>query len=225
MTQPDEWRDLLERANEIPGRIQVRPGAGAALRARAKRGTRQRRVAVLAGAFLLTVGGGLAATKVDAVTGARVPIAPASRSQAPAPGVIVGDLASPIEMRLVEQSGACPLTGGVPSWDGSECYRIGAAQLRILAVRRATFSQPAGSPAQPNELASGPAPAISLELAQADRTAYADLTDAHVGQRLAVVVDNHVLGAPQISERIDSGVLLMPGPQPMIDWAATHLTP
>ncbi|HST81646.1 MAG TPA: hypothetical protein VLL08_07925 [Kineosporiaceae bacterium] len=224
MTQSDEWRELLERANEVPGRIQVRPGAGAVLRAHARRGIRQRRAAALAGALLLTVGGGLAVAKVDLLTGARVPVAPAHRSQAVAPGVLIGDLATPIEMRLVEGSGACPLNGGVPTWDGSECYRLGPTQMRILAVGRAAFGQPAGSPTQPGATV-GERSVISVELTQTDRAAYADLTGSHVGQRIAVVVDNRVLGAPEISERIDSDVLLMPGPPPMVSWAAAQLTP
>ena len=224
MTQA-EWRELLEQANEIPGRIQVRPGAGAVLRARARRHTRQRTAVALAGALLLTVGGGLAAARMDALTGARVPIGgPASRSQGLAPGVIVGSLAAPIEMHLVEQSGACPMDGGVPTWDGNECYRLGPTQMRILAVTRATFGQSAGSPTQPGA-AAGDRPVISLELTQTDRAAFADVTAGHVGKSLAVVVDNHVLAAPQITERIDSGVLLLPGPQPMIDWAASQLMP
>jgi hypothetical protein len=222
VTHSAEWRELLERANEIPGRVQVHPGAGAVLRARAKRGTRQRRAAVLAGAFLLIVGGGLTATRMDA--GARVPISPATRSEDPTRAVIVGDLATPIEMRLVEGSGACPLNGGVPTWEGSECYRLGPPQMRILAVTRATFGQPAGSPTQPAATV-GERSVISVELTQADRAAYADLTGAHVGQRIAVVVDNRVLNAPEIAERIDSGVLLVPGPQPMVAWAAAQLTP
>jgi hypothetical protein len=226
VTQADEWRELLEQANEVPGRVQVRPGAGAVLRARARRRTRRRTAAALAGALLFTVGGGLAAANMDALTGARVTDGqPASRSHGPAPGVIVGDLATPIEMHLVEQSGACPMDGGVPTWDGNECYRLGPLQMRILAVTRATFTQPAGSPTQPDAAVSDHPVIINVELTQADSATFADLTDRHVGQRIAVVVDNHVLGAPRITERIDSGVLLMPGPQPMIDWAAAQLTP
>jgi hypothetical protein len=223
VTQADEWRERLEQANEVPGRIQVRPGAGAVLRERVRRRTRQRTAAALAGAFLLIAGGGLAAATLDAWPGARVHIGqPAGRSEGPAPAAVVGDLATPIEMRLVEQSGACPMDGGVPTWDGSECYRLGPVQMRILALTRATFDQPAGTPTQPD---AADRPVISLDLTQADRATLADLTDGHLGQRLAAVVDNQVLAAPQITERIDSGVLLMPGPQPMIDWAADHLTP
>jgi hypothetical protein len=219
VTQPDRWRELLEQANDVPGRIQARPGAGAVLRARARRRARQQTAAALAAGCLLIGGAGLAAANLDAFTGARAG-QPAGRSRGAAPGPVVGDLATPIEIHLVERSGTCPMDGGVPAWDGKECFRLGPVQLRIRAVTRATFGGPAASPTQP-----GAAGVIDVELTQADRAAFADLTGAHVGQRIAVVVDDRVLGAPQIAERIDAGVLLVPGSQAMIDWAAAHLTP
>jgi preprotein translocase subunit SecD len=48
-------------------------------------------------------------------------------------------------------------------------------------------------------------PYVSVEFNAAGAKAFADLTDANVGRRLAIVLDNNVHSAPQIRERIPSG--------------------
>jgi preprotein translocase subunit SecD len=48
-------------------------------------------------------------------------------------------------------------------------------------------------------------PYVSVEFNAAGAKAFADLTDAHVGKRLAIVLDGNVHSAPVIRERIPSG--------------------
>jgi len=48
-------------------------------------------------------------------------------------------------------------------------------------------------------------PYVSVEFNSAGAKAFADLTEANVGRRLAIILDNNVHSAPQIRERIPSG--------------------
>jgi preprotein translocase subunit SecD len=48
-------------------------------------------------------------------------------------------------------------------------------------------------------------PYVSVDFNAAGARAFADLTDANVGRRLAIVLDGNVYSAPQIRERIPSG--------------------
>src|SRR5438093_8126681 len=48
-------------------------------------------------------------------------------------------------------------------------------------------------------------PYVSLEFNAAGAKAFSDLTDAHVGKRLAIILDGNVHSAPVIRERIPSG--------------------
>src|SRR4029079_9764161 len=48
-------------------------------------------------------------------------------------------------------------------------------------------------------------PYVSVDFNAAGGRAFADLTDANVGRRLAIVLDGNIHSAPQIRERIPSG--------------------
>jgi hypothetical protein len=211
VTDTEEFRLALAEAVALPGEVRPRPGAGHALRARARR---RRLVTLVAAAAsvpaclvlvaILLGGGGPDARRATTPAGGATTSAPAATS-APAVSIAPGPrtLSTPIEIRPVLQEFLlCPedTSGTVPAAEGDNCYRLGPATLtlhRLLDLQAAIRLASTGTPID--------GVSLMVTMISKDAATFKALTTESVGQQLAIVVDGRVWTAPVVAMPITQG--------------------
>jgi hypothetical protein len=216
VTHTDEIRSALRDATQLPGEVRVRPGAGYAVRGRARR---HRRTTMLASALAVPVcvllvtllaglgGGGTqravvppAASPSPSATEQPVTLDPGPRT-----------FAVPLTIHpVLDEFPVCPAgVTTVPADDGTRCYRLGPAALEIDEVDDLA----AGPRTDPEGVTDGGVQLV-LTMTAADAEAFARLTGRSVGEPIALVVDGIVYAAPQIAMRITGGQVALPLEEP-----------
>lgn len=222
VTIDDDLRQQIAVATDLDDEIQVRVGAGDAIRRTGNRMIKRRRIAV-ASAAVAVVGIATGTAGLFAGHHDRSGPPPAVRPPAPA-ATTVTHFVRPLRVDAIvsEHAGACQ-PGELPAVDGTACYRLAASGgFAFIKVANATLYPPftpAGTvPGTP------PEQQIAIELAPQEKAAWSALTARTLGRQVAFSLDGLVVEAPHIQDRIVGGELSLSAKPGFAAWLWRDLT-